>query len=241
MVMTSSARNRFRAGCFGLGLAVVLAVTAGCTSATPATAAGGSAGIHATQPIPAAPPNDLKDNSAHHDVAVDGETFRLKVDYFTTVDAAGWTVLGPKNVHLLAYLNPAQGPKLPDVVIDYFEARVALVAVSPDLDGLVIDQMQDVAGSQIPGFLITPQISYGTVVATGGVGAPLLTRWQSLGGDVPVSEAALVQAGVYAIRMSFTYRLLVRNTGDLAWHRRTVIDQLTVPVKSARSTPRTTS
>ena len=242
MVKERSVRQRIRFGCWGVGLVAALSVAAGCTStAAPAAPVATTTAILAVPPVPAAPQNDLQDNSAHHEVALDGETFRLKVDYFTTVDATTWTVLGPKNVHLLAYLSPVQGARAPDVLIDRFDAQFSLLAANPDLDGLVTDVAQDAAGSQIPGFGITAQISYGTVVSTGGVTDALLGRWQSLGGPLPVTETALVQAGVYAVRVSFVYRLLVRNAGDVNWHRRTVLDQLTVPVKSTQAVPTPTS
>ncbi len=244
--MSVSIRQRVRILCASVGIAVALVVMNGCTSSgttgSPASVTTTSAtSISASGPIPAAPQNDLKDNSAHHNVALDGETFRMKVDYFTTVDATTWTALGPKNVHLLAYLNPAQDTKAPTVVIDQFSAETSLLAANSDLDGLVIDRAQDIAGSQVPGFLVTSQISYGTVVSTAGVTDSLLARWQSLDGPLPVDEAALQRAGVYAVRMSFTYRLLVRNVGDANWHRRTVLDQLTIPLDSVAAPPAATS
>ena len=245
------AHRRARSGTAVAALAVVMLLLAGCTSkgaavssasvassATPATTHSTatptttSAAPTASRPIPTGTVNDLKLNSAHHNVALDGENFRLKVDYFTTSDANDWGAIGSKDIHLLAYLNPAAGSTSPDVVIDEFDATYSLLAANSGLDNFVVAQMQDRAGAAIPGFLVTSKISYGSVFPTSGVSPALVQRWESLGGSMPIEEASLQRAGVYAVKISFTYLLLVRNTGDSGWHRRTVLDELTVPVKS---------
>lgn len=224
----SGASGSSLAGSAATGSATGSATT-GAASATsvPVT----TAPLTATRSIPTGTVNDLKNNSAHHDVALDGESFRLKVDYFTSVDAATWGAIGPKDVHLLAYLNPVAGAKAPDVLVDEFDAQYSLVAANSGLDGLVIARTQDRAGAAIPGFLITAKVSYGTVFPTAGISPELVQRWQDLGGPTPIEEASLQLAGVYAVKASFVYRLLVKDTGDAGWHRRTVLDELTVPVK----------
>ncbi len=52
-----------------------------------------------------------------------------------------------------------------------------------------------------------------------------------------MTESALVAAGVYANRITFTYRVLVRNTGDAGYHQRILQDTLTV----AEAAPATSS
>ncbi len=191
--------------------------------------------LTAAAPIPTATANDLKKNSAHHSVPVDGEKFLLKVDYWTTVDSATWSATGSKDVHLLAYVDPAAGTTAPSVVVEQFDAAFTLQAATPGLDGLPVGRYQDMVGSNIPGFLITPTISYGTAFGTTGISQDLLQRWQFLAGAQPLTEAALQRAGVYAVAVSVTYRLLVRNPGDAGWHRRTAQDDLVVPVRSVRA------
>lgn len=194
-------------------------------------------------PVPAAPPNDLGKDSAHRSLAIDGETFELKVDYWTTVAATTWDVTGAKNVHLLAYVLPAATGKAPDVVIDRFIPSFTLMAGSTALDGVAAGSPADpdAGGSSdataggtngLPGFLITKTVSYGSQFAVDGISDALAQRWQQWAPGQALTKAALRHAGVYAVRASMTYRLLVRNAGDPGWHRRTVVDTLTVPVKA---------
>jgi hypothetical protein len=139
-----------------------------------------------------------------------------------------WTPLSAKNVHLLAYLLPAAGATAPQVLVDNVQGQYRLLAANTDLNGLVVDQMVDQAGAT--GFLITPKISYGSVLTTAGVTTDMFTRWLALGGRPPIDDVTLRKAGVYGFTVEMSFRLLVRNPGDTGWHRRTVDDQLTVPV-----------
>jgi hypothetical protein len=224
-------------GCSSKGSAQSTTVSAPSTPTIPATTS--SPPLTASSPVPTGTANDLKNNSAHHTVAIDGEKFLLKVDYWTTIDASTWGAMGTKDVHLLAYVDPAAGATPPSVVVDEFDSVFSLMAANPGLDGVTIGNFSDRASSSITGFLITPTISYGTAVPNSGISAALAQRWQFLAGSAPLTEAALQRAGVYAIKVSFTYLLLVRNAGDSGWHRRTVLDELTVPVRSVQVTTTT--
>lgn len=244
-----------------IGPALALVLVSACTSTSAAsstgttsvfpssTAAAATAAPTSTSTatadsaVPKATANDLAKNSAHRLVAIDGESFKLKVDYWTTVDAATWDVTGPKNVHLLAYLQPAAATTSPNVVIDRFSPAFTLLAANTGLQGVAAGNIVDadaggtaidsagISGSGLPGFLLTDKVSYGSQFGTTGVSAALMDRWQQLAPHQVLSEAALQRAGVYAVRAAMTYRLLVRNAGDTGWHRRTVVDTLTVPVK----------
>ena len=230
--------GRHRSAAISAALGLLIAVT-GCTAtqtAAPSTAptVTTTSEITAERAAPSDTVDDLSSGSAHHQLAIDGESFRLKVDYFSTGDAKAWTSVGPKDVHLLAYVAPAADSTAPQVMIDDFQGQYRLLAENAGLDEVVIDETVDQAGAN--GFLITPKISYGSVVSTTGVTTELLARWQALGGRPPVDAAALQQAGVYGVAVTFTFRLLVRNAGDAGWHRRTVIDRLTVPVQPAPAT-----
>ena len=240
------ARSRCTRSFFLCTVVGVATLITGCTAGpastnatTTATTMSSATVLTADRGLPTDTVNDLGSGSAHHQLAVDGESFRLKVDYFSTGDTKNWTSLGPKNVHLLAYLNPAADSTAPQVVIDNFQAQYRLLAANTELDGLVVDSVTDQAGATP--FLITPKVSYGSVVATTGVTPDLLARWQSLGGRLPLDETALRTAGVAGFTVTFTFRLLVRNTGDAGSHRRTVTDQLTVPVVPAAVSPTTSA
>lgn len=217
--------------------------SAGAT-ASPTASTSTPTSLTADQPVPKPPANDLAKNSAHRVLPIDGEKFQLKVDYWTTVESTTWDVTGAKNVHLLAYVQPAAGSKPPDVVIDRFSPAFTLLAGSTGLGGVAAGTTtdpdsgggaSDLAGGAVgglPGFLITPTVSYGSQFGTAGVSDALADRWQQLAPGQALTEAAVQRAGVYAVRVSMTYRLLVRNVGDPGWHRRTVLDTLTVPVKA---------
>ena len=242
-------------------LMLCVVATAGCTAttgsagtSTPGTVTSGAIAATATTattrvsltpdtPVPAATPNDLAKDSAHRSLAIDGESFELKVDYWTTVTSTTWDATNAKNVHLLAYVLPGATGKAPDVVIDRFTPTFTLLAGSTVLDGVVAGNAvdPDAGGSSdataggttgLPGFLITKTVSYGSQFAVDGVSDSLAQRWQQSAPGQTLSEAALQHAGVYGVRASMTYRLLVRNAGDPGWHRRTVVDTLTVPVKA---------
>lgn len=262
--LPAAGRRPGRAALVGVVGAVLL--LAACTSATdPAGAVTGSTSstdqptssaavpvptsaptsLTADRPVPKAPSNDLAKSSAHRVLAIDGEKFKLKVDYWTTVESTTWDVTGAKDIHLLAYVQPASGSKPPDVVIDRFSPAFTLLSaatglngvaagntVDPDAGGAATDSSGGGVG-ELPGFLITPTVSYGSEFSTAGVSDALAQRWQQLAPRQALTDAALQRAGVYAVRVSMTYRLLVRNAGDAGWHRRTVLDVLTVPVKSA--------
>ena len=195
----------------------------------------------ADYPVPTGTPDGLKDGSAHHRVPVDGEKFALKVDYWTTVDSTTWGAVGREDVHLLAYLDPAAGSTTPAVMLDRFASAFALRAANHNVDAVVLAQFEDHADAAVPGFLITPTLSYGTQFSTAGVSPDLAARWQMLAPGEQLSEGALQQAGVYAVQVTMTFYLLVRNAGDAGWHRRVVVDELTVPVRKALAPLPTTS
>lgn len=127
------------------------------------------------------------------------------------------------------HVRPAAG-RAPEVVLGSFRAQTALRAVDPGLDGLPIAVTEDRPPAAVAGFLMSASYPYDTVVPVEGFSAPLVQRWSFLAGDQPLTEQALVTAGVYANRIAFTYGLLVRNAGDAGYHKRSVTDSLTVPV-----------
>ena len=69
---------------------------------------------------------------------------------------------------------------------------------------------------------------YDNVLTIEGFSDELASRWTTVAGDQPLTETGLVAAGVYANRITFTYRVLVRNTGDAGYHQRILQDTLTV-------------
>lgn len=216
----------------GSGASSTVPVTTTATAAV-TTAAPTPALLTATGPVPTAVVNDLQTGSAHHNLAVDGENFHLKIDYFTTSNPSTWNAFTDKNVHLLAYLNPEAASTPPEVLIDNFQAQYRLRAANPALDALILAGTQDQPVGSNPGFLITPVISYGTVFTTEGVTPELLARWQSVAGKQPLSEAAMTKAGAFGIDITFTYRLLVRDKGDTNWRHRTTTDHLAIHARAA--------
>ncbi len=178
--------------------------------------------------IPAVP-NDLADNSVSHPLEVPGEAFGLTVDYWTSYDAAKWQTLQPKSVNLSVHLKPTgDGSAAPEVLMGGFGAVATLTAAMPGLDGLPIAESFDHSAS-LPGYLITKDVPFDAVVPIEGYSTALLDRWRALAGDQPLTEQGLVDAGVNGNRLTFTYRVLVKNAGDRGYHLRVVQDTLTVP------------
>jgi hypothetical protein len=213
-------------------LAVAVAVTlASCTQEPTSPAAGPtstSPTLIATGAIPVVP-NDLATNSAHHSLEVPGEQFALTVDYWTDYDAPNWQTLQPKKINLSVHLAPTASAtgEAPEVVIGSFAGVTTLLAAMPGLDGLPIAETTQQPNA-IAGYLINANYPYDNVLTIEGFSAPLVDRWQVVAGDEALTEPGLVAAGVYANRITFTYRILVRNNGDAGYHQRILQDTLTV-------------
>ncbi len=218
-------------------LAAVIAMTlAACTDqpTSPASDPTSSpATLTATGAIPVVA-NDLASNSAHHSIEVPGEQFALTVDYWTDYDAPNWQTLQPKKINLSVHLAPTAtaAGDTPEVLIGSFSGVTTVLAAMPGLDGLPIAATNQ-EPSAVAGYLINANYPYDNVVTIEGFSAPLVDRWQDVAGDQTLTEPALVAAGVYANRITFTYRILVRNTGDPDYHQRILQDTLTVTEAAA--------
>jgi hypothetical protein len=165
-------------------------------------------------------------------VAIPGESVVLAVDYYlTSYDATKWRPLAAKDVSVSAYVRPAAGRPAPAVVLGSFEARTELRAVDPGLDALAVATTTDRPPAALPGYQVSAAYPYTAVVPAGGYGPALVDRWTHLAGDQALTDEGLVRAGVYAVRLVFSYGLLVRS-GD-GYHKRAVTDSLTVPVVTA--------
>ena len=175
--------------------------------------------------------SDLAGDSAHHVLAVDGETFGMKIDYWTTTPVSGWQVGGIQNLHLAAYLDPKAAA--PQVLVDGVTVQWRVAATVLGLDGVLLGELVDRPAGAGAGFLISKTYPYNTVSVRAGVGQELVDRWAALAPGQPLTEPALRRAGVYAITVSIRYDLLIRSTGETVGHRRTVLDQLDVPLPAA--------
>ena len=194
---------------------------------------GGDATAAATERTASAPApkttNDLAQNSAHRTLKIPGEGFVLTVDYFlTSYDATKWQTLAAKDVSVSAYVKPSGGGPVPQVMLGSFEARTELRAVDPGLDALPVAAMDDRPPSAVAGYVMSAAYPYSAVVPVDGYSSSLVDRWRYLAGNQALTEQGLVKAGVYANRLTFSYGLLVKD--PTGYHKRSVIDSLTVPV-----------
>ncbi len=217
-------------------VAVLLAAGAtACTAEQPTTApsSGASPTLIATGARPTVA-NDLATNSAHHSIAVPGEQFSVTVDYWTDYDASAWQTLQPKQINLSVHLTPAATVTgdPPEVLIGSFTAVTTLLAAMPGLDGLPIAVAEQEPGA-IPGYLINVNYPYDNAFSIEGFDPTLIERWTLLAGDQSLTDPALVTAGVYGNRITFSYRILVRNTGDAGYHQRLLQDTLTMAQDAA--------
>lgn len=209
--------------------AIALLALSGCTSS------GGDAGASSSVTAPPPPgivPNDLASNSAHRAVAVPGEGFDLSVDYWTSTDIANWQSAGAKTLNLSLHLTLLPDAPTQDVLLYALTVRVQVLATLPTFSGLVLLEATDTANG-VPGFLISDVYPYDSVVNVPAMAPPLMERWRSVAGDEQISPAGLREFGVYANQLTYTYDLLIKNEGDLTYHKRTVTDTLTVPSDTA--------
>lgn len=216
----------------GAGAALLVAMLCSCTQssdqASPAATPSG-ASLVATGTVPTVA-NDLATNSAHRSLEVPGEQFGLQVDYWTGYNAGAWQTLEPKDINLSVHLVPvaAVTGDPSEVLIGSFDGVTTLLAAMPGLDGLPIAETHE-SPIAVPGYLISVNYPFDNRLGIEGFSAPLQARWQTLAGEDPLTESGLVTAGVYGNRMTFTYRILVRNNADPGYHQRIVQDTLTVP------------
>jgi hypothetical protein len=218
---TESPRRR-RSLLGAVAVALALAVSA-CTSDDD----GGGSSVTAPPPPPIVA-NDLAANSAHRGVAVPGEGFDLSIDYWTSADIARWQTAGAKSLNLSLHLTPLPDAPVQDVLLYSLNVAVQVKATLPTFEGLVILSASDTA-TGVPGFLISAVYPYDTVINVPAMAPQLLERWRSVEADEEISSEGLRKYGVYANEITFTYELLIKNEGDLTYHKRTVTDVLTVP------------
>jgi hypothetical protein len=200
----------------------------GCSSASDTTA---SASVSAPNP-PAVVANDLATNSAHHTIPVPGEGFDVSVDYWTSTDIAHWQSDGAKPLNLSLHLAPHPDAPSQDVLLYKMTVSVQAKATLPAFDGVEILNATDTA-TGVPGFLISANYPYESVVKVPAMAQTLVDRWKSVGGNTPLTSAGLRKYGVYANTITYTYDLLIKNPGDVTYHKRTVSDVLTVPSDAA--------
>ncbi|WP_188942493.1 hypothetical protein [Nakamurella endophytica] len=173
--------------------------------------------------------NDLARNSLRRSLPVDGERFGLRVDYWTQVPTAQWSATSARDLHLAAYLS-VTGATAPQVLLDRWTVQWRTLAVVPVLDDVLLDQWTDAPTGDLPGWTVTATYPYASAVTSGGIADALLERWRADGGTGVPSDAALHTAGVDAVVVELRYDLSIRSPGETLWHRRTVLDRLTVPV-----------
>ena len=203
---------------------IVAAAAAGCTSSS----GGASASSVSAPPPPGVVTNDLATNSAHHVIPVAGEGFDLAVDYWTDADVAHWKSAGAKKLNLSLHLSLHPGAAQQTVLLYSLEVSVSVLATTPTFQGLVIVDATDTA-SGLPGFAVSDVYPYDSVVNVPAMAQPLVDRWRSVEGNKPMTSAGLRKYGVYANQISYIYNVLVKNAGDVDYHKRTVTDVLTVP------------
>jgi len=125
------------------------------------------------------------------------------------------------SVHLAPVAGAAGDP--PEVLNGSFDGVTTLLAAMPGLDGLPI-AVANQEPTAIPGYLVNVNYPYDNVLSVEGYSDALANRWKEVAGDQPLTEPGLIAAGVYANRITFSYRLLVKNAGDAGYHQRILQD-----------------
>lgn len=204
---------------------------AGCSSSGGGSGSSPSPSVSAP-PAPAIVANDLASNSAHRAVAVPGEGFDLSIDYWTSTDIAHWQSAGGKALNLSLHLTLHPGAPKQDVLLYSLNVMVLVKSTLSTFEGVQLLSATDTANG-VPGFLVSDVYPYDSVINVPAMAQPLLDRWHSVAGDKAITSAGLRAYGVYANEITYTYELLIKNEGDLTYHKRTVTDVLTVPSDTA--------
>jgi hypothetical protein len=174
------------------------------TAAPNSTAAPSPSGT-ATSTAAATPAhNDLAKGSLKRKLSAGG--VELTVNYWSTLDLAGWTPAAAKPVNLSATGAFADGSEQ-----DIFLTSVNLaVAVSGPAGALQAPTAQSDEASVKPGYVITKPNSYGGVFTVGSVD-PTAT----------------------SVTLTFTYQLLQQTAPKAkTYSKQTAVDTLTVPLAS---------
>ena len=104
----------------------------------------------------------------------------------------------------------------------------AVLGAMPGLDGLPI-AVSNQQPDAIAGYLIDVNYPYDNVLAIEGFSDALSTRWTLVAGGQPLTEPAWSLQVCTGNRITFSYRVLVKNTGDAGYHQRILQDTLTMP------------
>ena len=118
------------------------------------------------------------------------------------------------------------------MLLDSFTGALRLTAGAAALDGAALAESTDAPSGGVQGFVVTATYPYATVLTADGPGNAVVERWPLLTGT-PLSGEAIIRAGADGVRADLRYRLLVRSKGENQWHRRTVVDALTVPLATS--------
>lgn len=145
--------------------------------------------------------NDMGIPSLSQTLDIPDEDFKLVCEYGTNgYDLNNWRVTDPKQISMKVH---TQGlPDGYDVVIDHVHADISLLSISPQINGITQDSMDDAFGS------------YGS----------LSSSYERL------TENNIIQVGTYGEKISVVYDISIKKPGSDKYYTKSVMSTLCVPV-----------
>lgn len=166
------------------------------------------------------------------------EGFKFK----TTYDAgkygfSKWRITDTKSLKMTAIVENV--PSGTEVLIEHVHVNLSLKAISPILDGLPQDSMDDsFHGVSQDGFYLSSKYPYENVFAIEGFSKDIIESWKYYCGEYGfdsfsssrLTEDNLLSKGVYANKIQVVYDILVKNKGESKYHVRSIMEELLIPV-----------
>lgn len=182
--------------------------------------------------------NDIGVPSLSQTLDIPDEDFKLVCEYGTNgYDLNNWRVTDPKQVSMKVH---TQGlPDGYDVVIDHVHADISLLSISPQINGITQDSMDDTFHGQTQdGFAISNDTDYYNVFAIEGYTSQFYELWGCAFGQYGslsssyerLTENNIIQVGTYGEKISIVYDISIKKPGSDKYYTKSVMSTLGVPV-----------
>lgn len=180
-------------------------------------------------------------------ISVEGEPFSLVCQYDTgDTPLSDWRVTSNKSVNMT--VNTKDLPEGYSVHIEHMHADIALMATTPQVDGITQDSMDD-SDHRNPtkGFPISDTVSYNNVFSIEGYTDQFYTLWGFACGTYGsvsssyqrMTEGNIRKAGAYAEKLVVVYDLVISTPDCEEGYVKSVKSEVMIPLTSAIKTKTT--
>lgn len=171
------------------------------------------------------------------------EGFKFKTIYETgRYDFSKWRVTDSKNLKMSAVVEGV--PEGTEVMIEHVHSDIYIKSISPQLDGLTQDYMDDsFHGVSQDGFPVSDKYAYENVFAIEGFSKDLMEGWSYYYGDygygrgtgssisqTRLTEKNLINQGVYANKLQVVYDIIIKHEGEDKYHVKSIVDEILIPI-----------